>query len=243
MFRAPLKVSFAIALAGTLFFVLLLGTSIGTAAAPDPQLTDDLVFVGNGKGTASVGNNVKIVDVDAMAVVNTIGGGGMLLNNHGVLVDGTTLWNANAGLVNYVSRAVKLDLATMEQAAYDVYGNGGNFASGFCGIEKDPNTGDIWATNMTGTATVGGIYNVETGAYLDTSEGADNAATCGINWAPGGTVAYASLMTAKKYNSLTWPGATIRLCNRGQRCRTGQNDCGRSDIHDGCQHNRYQQSR
>lgn len=208
--KAHWKVIMTAVLAGALALLLSLGASIGTAAAPDPQLTNDIVFVGNGKGTAGVGNTVKIVDVDAMAVVNTIGGGGLLANNHGVVLDGTTLWNANAALSNYKSVAVKLDLATMDQYAYPVSANaGGAFTTGFCGIEKAPANGGIWATNMSGTADVGGIYDVETGAYVDTSEGTDNAATCGINWNSGGTVAYSSLMNAKKFNQMAWPGGPI----------------------------------
>lgn len=164
--------------------------------------------MGNGKGTAADGNNIKVLDIDAMAVVNTIGAGGLLANNHGVLVDGNTLWSANAALAAGKSRIVKLDLGTMAQSSFDaasadVYALG----AGVCGIELSP-SGKIWATSMSGGTTNGGIYEFDkttgaTGGFVDTSAGEDIGATCGINWNAGGTLAYASLMNAKKYNQLS----------------------------------------
>ncbi|MBE0430030.1 MAG: hypothetical protein IBX61_09215, partial [Thermoleophilia bacterium] len=205
------KVSLAAVAIVALALVPLLGVTIGTAAAPDPLLSDDLVFVGNG---GPGGNNVKVLDIDAMAVVNTIGGGGLLANNHGVLVEDGVLWNANAALAGYDSRIVKLDLGTMEQTAYDVasadqYG----FTVGLCGIEFAPD-GKIWATSMSSAAGNGGIYEFDketgaTGGYVNTGVGEENRATCGIGWSADGTTAYASLMGAKKLTTMAWPGGAI----------------------------------
>jgi hypothetical protein len=211
--KAKWKLSLVAVMAGALALVLILGASIGTAAAPDSQLSDDLVFMGNGKGTAADGNNIKVLDIDAMAVVNTIGAGGLLANNHGVLVDGDTIWSANAALAGTSGRIVKLELGTMTQTAYDA-AYGGQYASnsGLCGIEQAP-SGNIWATSMSSNDS-GGIYEFNkatgsTGSFVDTSAGTDNGATCGIGWNTSGSVAYTSLMTAKKMNTMSWPGGSI----------------------------------
>ncbi|MHB8860086.1 MAG: NHL repeat-containing protein [Thermoleophilia bacterium] len=212
--KASWKLGLVAIMTMSLALVLILGATISSAAAPDPTLADDLVFMGNGKGTAADGNNIKVLDIDAMAVVNTIGAGGLMNNNHGVLVDGNSIWTANAALATGKARIVKLDLGTMAQSSFDaasadVYA----MNSGLCGIEFAPD-GNIWATSMSSIATNGGIYEFNkttgsTGGYVDPSAGADNAATCGINWNSGGTIAYASLMGAKKYNTLSWPGGAI----------------------------------
>lgn len=208
--KKGLKVGLAATMAAALAIILMMGASIGSAAAPDPQLADDLVFMGNGKGTAADGNNIKVIDIDAMAVVNTIGAGGLLANNHGVLVDGGSIWSANAALATGKSRIVKLNLGTMAQTAYDVASaNQYAFGAGLCGIEKAPD-GKIWATSMSGDTGNGGIYGFNpdgtAAGFVDTSAGADNGATCGIGWNTSGSTAYFSLMNAKKLNTASWPG-------------------------------------
>ncbi|MBE0428654.1 MAG: hypothetical protein IBX61_02130 [Thermoleophilia bacterium] len=209
--KSSWKVSLVAVAIMALALVPVLGASIGTAAAPDSQLSDDIVFMGNG---GPGGNNVKVLDIDAMAVVNTIGGGGLLANNHGVLVEDGVLWNANAALAGYDSRIVKLDLGTLAQSSYEVASaDQYAFTAGLCGIEFAPN-GKIWATSMSAAAGNGGIYEFDkatgsTGGYVNPGVGADNRATCGIGWSTDGTTAYASLMPAKKLTTMAWPGGAI----------------------------------
>lgn len=205
-----LKVSIAASVVAMLVLILAMGTGIGSAAAPDSQLADDLIFMGNGKGAVADGNNIKVIDIDAMAVVNTIGAGGLLNNNHGVLVDGGSIWSANAALASGKSRIVKLDLGTMTQTAYDsASANAYAFGSGFCGIEKAPD-GKIWATSMSPDTGNGGLYGFNpdgtVAGFVDASAGTDNGATCGIGWNASGSTAYFSLMNAKKTTTGSWPG-------------------------------------
>ncbi len=213
--RTSWKLGIVAVMATSVALVLILGATIGSAAAPSPALSNDLVFMGNGADAGAGTGNIKVIDIDAMAVVNTIGGGAKLANNHGVLVspDGKSLWNANASLpTSTTGRIVKLDLGTMAQTSFD----GGSadaaaFGTGFCGIEYSP-TGKIWATSMSGSATNGGIYEFDpvtgsTGGFVDPSLGTDNGATCGVGWNTSGTAAYYSLMNAKKVSTSSWPGA------------------------------------
>jgi hypothetical protein len=207
--KASWKLGLLVIMTMSLALVLILGATIGSAAAPDPTLADDLVFMGNGKGTATDGNNIKVLDIDAMAVVNTIGAGGLLANNHGVLLDGNTIWAANAaggGGDATKGRIVKLNLGTMAQTSFDaISADGLAMSAGMCGIEFSPD-GKIWATSMSASTTNGGIYEYDkvtgsTGGFIDTSVGTDNGATCGIGYNAAGTTAYYSLMTAKKLTS------------------------------------------
>lgn len=208
------KTGLVAVMAGAIALVLVLGASIGTAAAPDAALSDDYVFLGNG-GTGA--NNVKLIDVDAMAVIRTLASGTSLANNHGVLIDGTNryLFNTNAALASGLSRMTKFDLGTMsEVAVWDAYADdAGVLTSGLCGIEYEYNntSNNIWVSSMSAGTANGGLYEVNpstgfTGGYVDTSAGADNGQNCGIGWTTSGSLAYASLMTTRKTNELNWTG-------------------------------------
>lgn len=213
------KISLVAVMVMSLALILILGASMGSAAAPDPTLSDDLVFVGNGAGTT---DPIKVVDVDAMAMVNAIGGGGNINSNHGIQVsgDGRYIYTANAALASGKMRAVKFDLGTLSEAAVytDAAARVYTSTTGLCGIEfnlNDPSD-NLWVTNMTGAAGngAGGLYEINpttgfTGAYVDSGTGADARATCGIGWNASGSRAYTSLMNAKKTNELYWPGATL----------------------------------
>ncbi len=206
----------------SLALVLILGTTMGSAAAPDPQLSNDLVLIGNG-GTGA--NNVKIVDVDSMAVVNTIAGGTGLANNHGVLLDGSGryLYNSNNALVGPAPlkhRVTKFDIASLTQVGVIDGASADQYAltSGICGLEwnmNDASTGKIWAASMSGGISNGGLYEIDaatnsfTGNFVDNTAGTDNGATCGIAWNSSGSIAYAAAMNAKKTSSIAWPGSTI----------------------------------
>lgn len=218
-----MKVSYKISLVAitvmSLALVMFLGAGMGSAAAPDPQLTNDLVFVGNGAGGV---DPIKIVDVDAQAMVNAMGTGSSVNSNHGIQMsaDGKYIYTANAALAGGRMRAVKFDIATKSDAAVytDAAARQYTAATGLCGIEfnlNDP-SGNLWVTQMSGTAGNGGggLYEIDpatgfTGAYVDSGAGTDNRATCGIGWNASGSLAYTSLMNAKKTNELSWPGATL----------------------------------
>jgi len=183
--------------------------STGSAAAPDPALSNDLLAMGD------AGNNrVRIIDVDAQAVVNDITGPDVL-SNHGTLWDGRYIWTANAGMSSPGTiKVVKLDTATLDQsAAWSVYNQG---AGGLCGIEFNQNVqgSNLWVLDMGAGAGSGGALEVDpdsgfTGVEFDTGSGADNRATCGIGWNSAGTIAVASLMNAKKTNEMSWPSGTL----------------------------------
>ncbi|MBI5870273.1 MAG: hypothetical protein HZB44_04850 [Actinobacteria bacterium] len=204
--------------------VLVLAVGIGVSAAvpPDPGLSNDLVLIGNGGlGGVNGTGNIKVVDVNSLAVVNTIYENSTsdpldgLANNHGVLVDSTGryLYNSNNSLANGMTRVTKFDLGTMSQvdafdgASADVYA----LTSGACGLEwnlNDPTSGVIWVTSMSTGVTNGGLYELDTttgftGRFVDNTAGVDNGATCGIGWNTGGSVAYAAAMTAKKTTEVT----------------------------------------
>lgn len=204
------KVSLLFIMAGALALVLIMGASIGTAAAPDPQLTDDLVFMGNAGAS-----NIKVIDVDKQAVVNTIGTGTSMNKNHGVLMDKDEryLWTANDGVIGQNLKVVKFDLGTLkEAAAYQQYVPGYS-GGGLCGIEFNQNIPgqNMWALAMSAAPGQGGAWEVNpgsgfTGKYVDPGTGNDNRATCGIGWNASGSMAYASLMVAKKTAETSWPG-------------------------------------
>ncbi|MBI5869893.1 MAG: hypothetical protein HZB44_02885 [Actinobacteria bacterium] len=218
--KASYKISLVAVLAMSLALVMILGASMGSAAAPDPQLTNDLVLMANGGAGA---NNIKVIDIDGMAVVNTIAGGTSLANNHDTILDssGRYLWNTNNSLAAGKARVTKFDLGTLTEvgvydtAAADMYA----FTTGFCGIEYNQNnkaSGEIWAASMSGVATNGGIYkfneanpNGSPWVYMDVSAGTDSGQTCGIGWNASNTVAYASLMGAKKTTESSWPGGGV----------------------------------
>lgn len=217
--KVSYKISLVAVMAMSLALVLILGAGMGSAAAPNPILTDDLVFVGNGAGTVGP---IKVVDVDAQAMVNAIGGGGNINSNHGIQMsgDGRYIYTANAALANYRMRAVKYDLGTLSEAAVytDTAVRPVTAATGLCGIEFNLNdaSGNLWVTQMTGASGNGGggIYEINpatgfTGAYLDTGTGTDARATCGIGWNASGSTAYTSLMNAKKTYNMSWPGGTV----------------------------------
>lgn len=200
-----------------LLVVIALATSgIGSAAAPDPQLSDDLVLFGDGGG-----NRIGVVDVDAMARVNWVGGGTVIAGNHGIQMDGDGryVWTANATMSSSTTaRIVRFDLGTLAVDKYFDTASGSQYAfnNGFCGIEYNQNnaaSGKLWTLSMATNGT-GGAYEFDantgtTGGYVDTSAGADSSDTCGIGWNSGGTVAYSSLMAAKKTNQMGWPGGGI----------------------------------
>jgi rhodanese-related sulfurtransferase len=179
----------------------------------DTLLDDDLVFIGNAGG-----NNLKVVDVASGSVVNTIGTGTSLNKNHGVLMDGDPryVWSANDGVVDQKLKVTKFDLGTLtEVAAFEQYVPGYS-GGGLCGIEFDQNdpSKNMWALAMSAVPGQGGAWEINqdtgfTGEYVDPGTGADNRATCGIGWNSSGTVAYASLMVAKKTTEVAWPGAPI----------------------------------
>ncbi|MFA5801129.1 MAG: hypothetical protein WC911_01495 [Thermoleophilia bacterium] len=224
-----MKVSLIAVMAGALALVLILGASIGSAAAPNPALSDDLVLIGNGSADGVNGTgDVKVLDINSMSVVNTIANssdGSGLANNHGVLIDGTGryIWNSNNSLAAGKARLVKYDLATMspvlsfDAASADVYA----FTSGLCGLEwnnNDPSTGKLWGTSMSSATGNGGLYEYDavtgaTGNYVDNTAGADNGSTCGIAWNASGGTAYAAAMTAKKLTAIAWPGSTLGATN------------------------------
>ncbi|MDO8735960.1 MAG: hypothetical protein Q7K29_02605 [Thermoleophilia bacterium] len=198
-------------MAMSLALVLILGASIGSAAAPSPSLSNDIILVGNGGAGA---NNIKVVDVDAMATVNTIAGGTSLANNHGTLLDasGRYLYNTNNSLAAGKTRITKFDLGTLsEVAVFDGLSASGALTSGACGIEwtqNDASTGKMWVTSMSAGTANGGLYEVDqttgfTGRFVDNTAGADNGATCGIGWNTSGSLAYAAAMTAMKTTQVT----------------------------------------
>jgi hypothetical protein len=195
-------------MAGALALVLILGASMGTAAAPDPALSDDLAIMGD------AGNSqVTFIDIDAQAVVNTMTGPDVQ-SNHGVLWDGQYIWTANAAMSGYDIKVVKLDTASMDQvAAYTQYVQGGG---GLCGIEfaQNNSSNNIWTARMSNAAGEGGAWEVAdgsgfTGSQLDTANGADSNNTCGLGWDSTGTVGYASLMPAKAVTERNWTTGTL----------------------------------
>lgn len=227
--KTSLKVSLIAVMAGALALVLILGASIGSAAAPHPALNDDLILIGNGAANGVSGSGeVNVFDVNSMSVVNVIaksGDSSLLANNHGVLIDSTGryIWNSNNSLAAGKSRLVKYDLATMspvlsfDAASADVYA----LTSGLCGLEwnnNDPSSGKLWGTSMSGGTGNGGLYEYDavtgaTGNYVDNTAGIDNGSTCGIGWNASGSTAYAAAMTAKKTTSIAWPGSTLGVTN------------------------------
>ncbi|MBI5869894.1 MAG: hypothetical protein HZB44_02890 [Actinobacteria bacterium] len=214
--KASWKLGLVAIMTMSLALILILGATIGSAAAPNPALSNDLLLIGNGGAGA---NNIKVVDVDAMATVNTIAGGTSLANNHGTIVDSTGryLYNTNNALVGTgataKTRVTKFDLGTltevgvMDGASADGYALG----SGACGIEwnlNDSSTGKLWVTSMSASTTNGGLYEVDqttgfTGRFVDNTAGADNGATCGIGWNASGSLAYGAAMNAKKTTEIT----------------------------------------
>ncbi|MHB8967911.1 MAG: hypothetical protein ACYC57_06580, partial [Thermoleophilia bacterium] len=178
-------------------------------AWPDPTLADDLLSMGD------AGNNrVRIIDVDAQAVVNDITGADVA-GNHGTLWDGRYIWTANATQTPAgTMKVVKLDTATMGQsAAFNTYVSG---SGGLCGIEFDRNVqgSNMWVLSMGATAGSNGAFEVSpttgfTGTLVDTGSGGDNRATCGIGWDSTGTIAVASLMNAMKTTEMSWPAGTL----------------------------------
>ncbi|MHB0915560.1 MAG: hypothetical protein ACYC5A_00655 [Thermoleophilia bacterium] len=206
--KSTWKLRIVAIMAGALALVLILGASMGTAAAPDPTLADDLLAMGD------AGNSrVRIIDVDAQAVVNDITGPDVQ-GNHGTQWDGRYIWTANAGQTSPgTMKVVKLDTVAMGQAAAFQYSVGG--AGGLCGIEWDRNIAgsNLWVTSMGAGIGSNGIFEVNpvtgfTSVMIDTGIGADNRATCGIGWDSTGTIAVASLMPAMKTTELNWPAGT-----------------------------------
>ena len=206
--KSTWKLSLVAIMAGALALVLILGASMGTAAAPDPALAGDLVIFGDAGGS-----RVRFIDVDAGTVVGDATGPDVL-SNHGVVFDGRYVYTANAGISpagSGIIKAVQLDTATMSQsAAYSMYNSGGG---GLCGIELDRNVSgaNLWVEDMSAPAGVGGGWEVNpttgfTGSYVDTGNGTENRSTCGIGWDSTGSIAYASLMFAQATNEMSWPG-------------------------------------
>ena len=186
-------------------------SSLPAPPPEDTQLADDLVFMGNAGGS-----DIKVIDVWAQSVVNTIGTGTAMNNNHGVQIDGDPryIWTANDGVVNQNLRVVKYDLGTLSQAAAYEQNVPGYTGSGLCGIEFNQNdpSQNLWAEAMSSNPGQGGVWEINpdtgfTGNYVDPGMGSDNRATCGIGWNSTGTVAYASLMVAKKTAEVSWVGA------------------------------------
>jgi hypothetical protein len=183
---------------------------MGTAAAPDPALSDDLAVMGD------AGNSrVRVIDIDAQAVVNDITGADVQ-SNHGVLFDGQYVWTANAALDAGAIKVVKLDTVTMDQAAAYSYGVSGS--GGLCGIEfaQNNSANNLWTQRMSAAAGIGGggAYELADGSgftsgYVDTANGADSRSTCGMGWDASGTVAYASLMPAMAVTEMSWPAGTL----------------------------------
>jgi hypothetical protein len=217
--KASYKISLVAIMVMSLALVLILGASMGSAAAPDPQLANDLVLMANG-GTGA--NNIKVIDIDGMAVVNTIAGGTSLSNNHDTILDssGRYLWNTNNMPVGGKARITKFDLGTLTEVGFwDIpSADGLAFTAGFCGIEynqNDKTSGQIWAASMNTSTANGGIYRIneaspgDPAVFFDPSAGTDNGQTCGIGWNTGNTLAYASLMGAKKTTESTWPGGGV----------------------------------
>ncbi|MHB8793696.1 MAG: hypothetical protein ACYC6O_10225 [Thermoleophilia bacterium] len=217
-----MKIGFMAALPVVIALVLAVGIGVSAAVPPDPGLASDLVLIGNGGlGGINGTGNIKVVDVNSLAVVNTIYENTTsdpldgLANNHGVIVDGTGryLYNSNNSLANGMTRVTKFDLGTMSQvgvfdgASADVYA----LTSGACGLEwnlNDPASGTIWVTSMSTGVTNGGLYELDpatgfTGRFVDNTAGVDNGATCGIGWNTSGSMAYAAAMTAKKTTEIT----------------------------------------
>ncbi|MHB9089753.1 MAG: YncE family protein [Thermoleophilia bacterium] len=207
--KSTWKLSLVAIMAGALALVLILGASMGTAAAPDPTLSNDLLAMGD------AGNSrVRIIDVDAQAVVNDITGPAVS-GNHGTLWDGRYVWTANAGLPGGNMNVVKLDTAMENQAAaFSMYVSTGG---GLCGIEFNQNVqgANMWAGRMTTASGLykGGLYEINpttgyTGAFVDSGTGTQDRQTCGIGWDTSGSIAYVSLMNAKKVTKMDWPSGT-----------------------------------
>jgi hypothetical protein len=218
--KARYGISLAAIMVTSLALVVFMGAGIGNAVAPDPQLADDLVLMGNG-GTGA--NNIKVIDIDGMAVVNTIAAGTSLANNHDTILDasGRYLWNTNALLAGGKMRVTKFDLGTLTQVGvYDSpSADGMAMSTGLCGIEYDLNdktSGKIWVNSMSTSTTNGGTYafneadpNGSPWEFVDTSAGTDSGQQCGIGWNTGGTIAYHSLMAAAKTTESSWPGGVL----------------------------------
>lgn len=198
------KMSLMAVMAGALMLVLILGASVGTAALPDPNLANDIVSLGNAGAS-----NIKIIDVNGQAVVNTLSGGS-INNNHGTLFDGRYIYTGNASqAAGNMLTIAKHDLGRNEPAgAYQT--SVADPAGAFCGVEFTQNNQGsrvVWGERMNNTT--GGLYgwNVDTNVYqgyIDTNPGGSGNNTCGVGWDSTGTKAYASLMVVKRTNDGNW---------------------------------------
>ncbi len=201
----PMKKSLVAVMAGALLLVLMLGASVGTAALPDPNLADDIVSLGNAGAS-----NIKIIDVNGQAVVNTLSGGA-INNNHGTLFDGRYIYTGNASQTAGNLVVARYDLGRGEAAGSFQYAVP-DPSGAFCGVEFTQNNQGsrvVWGERMNNTS--GGAYgfNVDTGVYqgyVDTNPGGAGNNTCGIGWDSSGTKAYASLMAVKRTNDGSWSG-------------------------------------